>query len=533
MHLIVDSLLQNGSPVIWGNSNKRYVFHYIFNFTEPIMKTQLLTVVLLLSVVLSTAFAQSGTPTKTPAIPEHPLVKTLKLLDSGLNQPQALKSLNQNFQLNEIESQFWTDDEWLPYLKAENVYQSGKRVERLEYFLSQPGDPWELSSKSIYTYDGNNLTANILQEISEGETIAQERTLYTYQQIAGQTFLQGVEYQEWDSFEDEWINSDRSTILIENGKLSEVLNEIWLDGQWESYDRYFYEESEGDIIETTQMYDTFLDVWVNYEQYIYTDITVPELYNRLLEFVDYIEDGRTYFLMEMLPDYVSYEWDEVEESWIAFDRQITEVSSNLKNGATNANSIMTQFFNEDTEEWEVFLEYVIGYADNGNPVNFSLYITEETMDEESGSVVFNYSEDYNYDENNLLETILQYGNLFGEPFKQVNDELSLVGRTLLSWGDVSTSVDPRTAPYTFRLNAAYPNPFNPSTVIPYQLAAASNVTIQVYDMLGRNVRTLVNDFMPAGDHTVRFDGSGLSSGVYMIRMAAPGLQQTRSVTLLK
>jgi len=115
----------------------------------------------------------------------------------------------------------------------------------------------------------------------------------------------------------------------------------------------------------------------------------------------------------------------------------------------------------------------------------------------------------------------------------VNDELPVVGRVLLTWGDVTTSVEPVTNPVSFRLNQAYPNPFNPSTVIPFQMGAASVVKIQVFDMLGRNVATLVDDVMPAGNHTVRFDGSGLSSGVYMVRMVASGLQQTRSVTLIK
>lgn len=497
------------------------------------MKTHLLTVVLLLSIALSSAFAQSSSPTKTPAIPEHPLVKTLKLLDVGLNQHQVLKSLDPNFQLNEIENQAWNEDEWMPYLKTENTYQSGNRVESRQYFLPEPGASWEISSKSIFTYENSYLTSEILQGISEGEPITQEKILYNYQQVAGRTLLQMVQEQTWDASEEKWINEYRSSITFENGMLSEVLDEIWLDGQWERDERYRYVEFEGDIIETTQVYDTFLEDWVNSEQYIYSDISLTELYNSFIEFIDYLEDGRSYFILGLLPDFISYEWDDVDEIWIEIDRQITSESSNLRNDATTANSIMIEYYDEDTEEWIAFYEYILGYADNGNPVNFSMYVADETMEGEAGTMMYIYAEDYNYDENNLMEMILQYGNLFGEPFKQLNDELSLVGRVILNWGDVSTSVDRGTDPYTFRLNAAYPNPFNPSTVIPFQLATSSNVTIQVYDMLGRNVTTLVNEFMPAGDHTIRFDGSGLSSGVYMIRMVAPGLQQTRSVTLLK
>jgi len=497
------------------------------------MKTLLLSVVLLFSIVLSSSFAQSSIPTTSPVLPEHPLVKALKFLDLGSNQHTSLKSLNQNFQLNEIESQVLNQGEWTPYLRVENIYEAGNRTERLEYFLSQPGDGWELGTKFLYTYENNIITSFTMQRISENVPISQERTLYSYQEVAGKRFLQEIEYQVWDSVEEAWISEDRSTVIIENGLLSEVVDDVWMNGQWKPYIRYFYEESGGNIIEITQMYDETLGNWQNYEQYIYSNITLTELYDTLVKYIDFIEDGRSFLILEILPDFVSYEWDAPEESWIAVERQITDESSNLKNGATTANSIILQNYDQVLEDWVVFAEYILGYAENGNPVNFSLYSADEMMDEGTDSMIFNYSEDYNYDENNLLEMILQYGSLFGDTFKQVNDELSVDGRILLNWGDVTTFVEPGTNPFSFRLNQAYPNPFNPSTVIPYQTGAASVVKIQVFDMLGRNVITLVDDVMPAGNHTVRFDGSGLSSGVYMVRMVASGLQQTRSVTLIK
>jgi len=497
------------------------------------MKTQLQTFVLLFSVVISSASAQVHNTYKTSVLPDHPLVKTLKILENRPGQITAFKTSSENFQLIEIENQLWTDEEWLPYLKSENTYQSGQRVEDRGYFIPEPGSDWEMNSKGLYAYESNNLKSYILQVISEGEPITQERTLYSYQQYAGRVFLQLIEYQVWDAPEVEWTNDERSSITLENGIITEVLDEVWIEGEWELDERYFYEEMGADVVETTQIYDDLLEDWVNYEQYIYTDLTFAELYSSLVGFIDFIEDGRLYFTLGLLPDYTSYEWDDVEESWIAIDRQISAVSSTLKNGATTANSILMESQDIDTGDWVPTFEYVLGYADNGDAVNFSLYAADEIMEGEAGQLMFIYSEDYTYDENNRLETILQYGNPFGDFFKQVNDDLSLVGRTLLTWGEVSTSVDPGTGPFTFRLYSAYPNPFNPSTVIPFQMAAASDVKIQVFDMLGRNVATLVDEFRPAGNQTVRFDGSGLSSGVYMIRMVAPGLQHTRSVTLIK
>ncbi len=80
---------------------------------------------------------------------------------------------------------------------------------------------------------------------------------------------------------------------------------------------------------------------------------------------------------------------------------------------------------------------------------------------------------------------------------------------------------PRTIPSGFSLSQNYPNPFNPSTAIGYQLSAVSRVSLKAYDVLGRLVKTLVNNEVEsAGNYEVRFDGSGLASGVYFYRLTA-------------
>jgi hypothetical protein len=72
----------------------------------------------------------------------------------------------------------------------------------------------------------------------------------------------------------------------------------------------------------------------------------------------------------------------------------------------------------------------------------------------------------------------------------------------------------------FQLLQNYPNPFNPSTVISYQLSAVSDVRLTVYDLLSREISTLVNGQKAPGRYEVRFDASGLSSGVYLYRLTA-------------
>ena len=91
----------------------------------------------------------------------------------------------------------------------------------------------------------------------------------------------------------------------------------------------------------------------------------------------------------------------------------------------------------------------------------------------------------------------------------------------------------RRPPGTLQLSQNYPNPFNPSTVISYRLSAVSEVTVKVYDILGRAVETLVNGMQDAGSHSITFDGSGLASGVYFYRLQTPDYTQTMKMILLK
>jgi hypothetical protein len=91
----------------------------------------------------------------------------------------------------------------------------------------------------------------------------------------------------------------------------------------------------------------------------------------------------------------------------------------------------------------------------------------------------------------------------------------------------------RGIPSRFELLQNYPNPFNPTTTIKYDLPSASRVELRLYDLLGREVTTLVNEVQTAGYHSVRFDASGLASGVYFYRMKAGEFTQTKRMLLLR
>jgi hypothetical protein len=90
-----------------------------------------------------------------------------------------------------------------------------------------------------------------------------------------------------------------------------------------------------------------------------------------------------------------------------------------------------------------------------------------------------------------------------------------------------------TLPEIFNLSQNYPNPFNPSTVISYQLPISGSVTLKVYDLLGREVVTLVNEEKPAGSYEVSFNASQLSSGVYLYRLSSGSFIETKKMTIIK
>ncbi|MBI5808821.1 MAG: T9SS type A sorting domain-containing protein [Ignavibacteriales bacterium] len=90
-------------------------------------------------------------------------------------------------------------------------------------------------------------------------------------------------------------------------------------------------------------------------------------------------------------------------------------------------------------------------------------------------------------------------------------------------------------PQEFRLAQNYPNPFNPSTVISYQLPMDGNVTLKVYDMLGKEVTTLVNEFQRAASYNYQFSINNLqlSSGVYYYRLQSGNFVETKKFIVMK
>jgi hypothetical protein len=115
----------------------------------------------------------------------------------------------------------------------------------------------------------------------------------------------------------------------------------------------------------------------------------------------------------------------------------------------------------------------------------------------------------------------------------LNTRVDLI-QDVMEWLSGAVAIDePEPLPTEFSLSQNYPNPFNATTTIEYALPVGGNVRLQVYDITGRVVATLVNGAMPAGYHQVVWDAKGMSSGLYFLRIQAGEFAETKKMALVK
>jgi hypothetical protein len=113
----------------------------------------------------------------------------------------------------------------------------------------------------------------------------------------------------------------------------------------------------------------------------------------------------------------------------------------------------------------------------------------------------------------------------------VNDDSTMFLKPEIAGGNLT--IETPGVPRDYALHPAYPNPFNPTTVIRYDLPIDGNVSITVYDILGKEVATLVESFETAGYHEAVFNASNMASGMYLYRMTAGSFTDVKKLIVLK
>jgi hypothetical protein len=158
---------------------------------------------------------------------------------------------------------------------------------------------------------------------------------------------------------------------------------------------------------------------------------------------------------------------------------------------------------------------------NGQPFNINL---NETI---TLPITINLDQQWDVDSLNVVV------------FVQSTDSKTVYQSATISYDELGVTdvINESIVPSAFKLEQNYPNPFNPSTIISYQLPVNSNVELKVFDLLGKEVATLVDEYKPAGEYEVEFNASSgirnLVSGIYFYQLKVGSFIQTQKMILLK
>jgi hypothetical protein len=110
----------------------------------------------------------------------------------------------------------------------------------------------------------------------------------------------------------------------------------------------------------------------------------------------------------------------------------------------------------------------------------------------------------------------------------IKTDSSFNAPAIVSINNISTNI-----PDKFLVLQNYPNPFNSTTIIRYEMPKAAFITLKIFDISGREIKTLINEYKQLGNHSVIFDGNKYSSGVYFYSFQIGGFKQTKKMVLLK
>jgi peroxiredoxin len=201
------------------------------------------------------------------------------------------------------------------------------------------------------------------------------------------------------------------------------------------------------------------------------------------------------------------------------------------NGPITETEIYQNFKNEKNfialgiDTWNTSAATVTNFK-NVTGITYSLLLNGENV------LVDYYGNASSYDRSVVINA---NGDITYKGTSYVNNDFEAVNQNIEEELALATSNENiiTDLPSSLRLEQNYPNPFNPSTSISYALSEPSDVTVTIYNMLGVEITTLENGFRPAGEHTVTFDASSLSSGIYIYRLTAGTTTLTKRMTLLK
>src|ERR1035437_7813093 len=359
------------------------------------------------------------------------------------------------------------------------------------------------SLRYTYTY---NSSGEYLTELDAYWTnnawVDGQRFTYTYDN-SGKMLTEL--YEDWTN--NAWVNNSRVTYTYDNsGNLLTELREDWTNNAWVISLRYTYTyDNSGNLL--TELYEDWTNnVLVFGQRFTYT----------------YDNSGKQ----------MTYLWEDwTNNVWVISYRE-TYTYDNSGNELTSLGEIWTN------NAWVASWRFTYTYDNSGNLlIELGEYGTNNawvnssrgtyTYDNNSNCI---HGEQYSW-QNSSWVPYFGYSSLtYNHNQDWWNGQFSVVDIEYATFTGVANE---STGVQSFNLHQNYPNPFNPVTTINYSLAKEDNVKLTVYNAIGSKVATIVDEYKPAGNYSVNFNGSNLASGIYLYKIEAGQFSQVKKMMLLK
>jgi len=450
------------------------------------------------------------------------------------------------------------------------------------------GDLWVDTLRHTNTYDASNDILSDLYEYWEnGQWVNNRRYTYTYD--AGNNILLYLD-QSWSK--GLWVNNQIYTYMYDaKGNLISMLTEYWYGPNHYSYRSTYSYDTDGNMLSELQE-DCLNGQCVNNQRYTYTRNSYGNVLSSLDELwsndhwmnyerLTYTYDANGNTLSYLIESWSGGQWVNSQRATYTYDgnghklSELWEVSSNgqLLNlirytNAYDANGNQTSYDREDWQEghWVVTENWTATFDANNHLLSFLLGGRRQTYTYDANGNLLSRLEEiesngqwvnqsrltYFYDGNGNVTSVWHHSwlnsawiptdipGMEGNGVFTVTDSAGndypyhgynfTFARRLIVTGVQSQSEN---VPAVYSLSQNYPNPFNPTTNFEFRIPKSEFVSLKVYDILGREVATLVNEVKQPGGYTVQWDASRQSSGVYFYRLQAGSFVNVKKLILLR
>lgn len=410
------------------------------------------------------------------------------------------------------------DAEFVNFLRntyAWNNFRIAEIIGQVSFFTEE----WENSDRTLYGYDGSEMSEltyfSWLDEIGWFEELTQE---FIYSEIQGQRLITEVLLKE------DGATVMRFEVIYEGTDITEIREfmNTGIDLVMVGLSEFTYDGI--DLIETYSFTDGETFTEPEYRT-IYLNTSPANFYELIMNEMEFLPlNSSTITLLQLdLPGMIEQLWD--GSDWVN-DYRMIRIDADSPTPDYHFAIIYDSSFFMEGEGWQPESRFEIGFNELGQV----LYGTASEYDFFDEMWVPFESEIFVYNSSQLVPDLVLF-----TMYDEWEDETMEVGRLLLNWdlSNVNIRDNAPQLPAGIALGNSYPNPFNPGTNIPFEIRESGQVNLQVYDMLGRRVATLINETMSAGSHLAYFDASALASGIYIVRLQSANEILTRQISLVK